>query len=227
MIVGAHWDTVKDSPGVNDNGSGMVALLEIARIVMEYKEKDQMHSVIFVAFDKEETGCQGSHAFVNNFVVPKLVEDFKSVIVGIYNLDTLLNYSERHGSQDIPETWRNLDPDFARDFEGNGRKGDFILTVGRNVEGDTKLAGLFQKHLKGYTSHHLKINEFGKVLPEYDLLETHIDLWRSDHVRFWYHHQNIDSSSAITPFSFNGLLITDTAYNRGYMKNCYHKAALK
>ena len=30
-IVVAHWDTVLDSPGFNDNGSGVAALLEIAR----------------------------------------------------------------------------------------------------------------------------------------------------------------------------------------------------
>ena len=30
-VVVAHWDTVETSPGFNDNGSGMAALLEIAR----------------------------------------------------------------------------------------------------------------------------------------------------------------------------------------------------
>ena len=30
-IVVAHWDTVLNSPGFDDNGSGLSALLEIAR----------------------------------------------------------------------------------------------------------------------------------------------------------------------------------------------------
>ena len=36
-IVAAHWDTVLDSPGFNDNGSGVSALLEIARALGQSK----------------------------------------------------------------------------------------------------------------------------------------------------------------------------------------------
>ena len=35
IIVGAHYDTVFGSPGANDNGSGIAALLEIARLVID------------------------------------------------------------------------------------------------------------------------------------------------------------------------------------------------
>ena len=28
-LVGAHWDTVESSPGYYDNGSGVVAMLEV------------------------------------------------------------------------------------------------------------------------------------------------------------------------------------------------------
>src|SRR5438445_641287 len=33
ILVGAHYDTVRSSPGVDDNASGVVALLETARIL--------------------------------------------------------------------------------------------------------------------------------------------------------------------------------------------------
>src|SRR3954463_8160595 len=33
FVVGAHYDTHKDSPGANDNGSGIAALLDLARAV--------------------------------------------------------------------------------------------------------------------------------------------------------------------------------------------------
>jgi Zn-dependent M28 family amino/carboxypeptidase len=33
VLIGAHYDTVKDSPGANDNASGVAALLEIAQLV--------------------------------------------------------------------------------------------------------------------------------------------------------------------------------------------------
>src|SRR3954452_12182943 len=32
FLVGAHYDTHKDSPGANDNGSAIAALLELARV---------------------------------------------------------------------------------------------------------------------------------------------------------------------------------------------------
>ena len=40
-IVAAHWDTVSDSPGFDDNGSGMAALLEIARVLGNFKSTFQ------------------------------------------------------------------------------------------------------------------------------------------------------------------------------------------
>ena len=33
LLIGAHYDSVSGSPGANDNGSGVAALLEIARLV--------------------------------------------------------------------------------------------------------------------------------------------------------------------------------------------------
>ncbi len=33
IVVGAHWDTYGVSPGYNDNGSGVAAILEAARVL--------------------------------------------------------------------------------------------------------------------------------------------------------------------------------------------------
>jgi Zn-dependent M28 family amino/carboxypeptidase len=33
IIVGSHWDSVSNSPGYNDNGSGMAALLVLMLIL--------------------------------------------------------------------------------------------------------------------------------------------------------------------------------------------------
>ena len=35
IIIGAHYDSVDESPGANDNGSGVVATLQIARIIKD------------------------------------------------------------------------------------------------------------------------------------------------------------------------------------------------
>ena len=38
LVVGAHYDTVPGCPGANDNGSGVAAMLELARRVAGHRE---------------------------------------------------------------------------------------------------------------------------------------------------------------------------------------------
>ena len=47
VVVGAHYDTVPGSPGANDNGSGVAALLSLARA---FAGEQQARTVRFVAF---------------------------------------------------------------------------------------------------------------------------------------------------------------------------------
>ena len=34
LVVGAHWDTVTNTGGLDDNGSGMAAMLELGRVII-------------------------------------------------------------------------------------------------------------------------------------------------------------------------------------------------
>lgn len=52
VLLGAHYDTVETSPGIDDNGSGIIATLEVARILSNRGPLN--HTVIFTAFDLEE-----------------------------------------------------------------------------------------------------------------------------------------------------------------------------
>ena len=90
------------SPGTNDNGSGVVATLEVARILANH---NTTNTVIFAFFDKEEIGCEGSKAFVREFVVPLIVGELGATIQGVYNLDTLLGFSSQPASQDMDPSW--------------------------------------------------------------------------------------------------------------------------
>ena len=47
IILGAHWDVVENTTGFNDNGSGMVALLEAIRVIMSAKCFEPAHTIIF------------------------------------------------------------------------------------------------------------------------------------------------------------------------------------
>ena len=53
IILGAHYDTVKNSIGIEDNASGSVAILEIARLLKVHRCKLDS-SVYFTFFDMEE-----------------------------------------------------------------------------------------------------------------------------------------------------------------------------
>lgn len=55
--LGAHYDSVADGPGANDNASGVTTLLEIART-------HRSPGLCVVAFGAEEVGLIGSAAFV-------------------------------------------------------------------------------------------------------------------------------------------------------------------
>src|SRR5690606_31892333 len=54
--------------GVNDNGSGTSAILEIARILKDIQTE---YSIKFIHFTAEELGLIGSQFYVQNTVVPQ------------------------------------------------------------------------------------------------------------------------------------------------------------
>ena len=57
MIIGAHWDTMDKTDGYNDNGSGVAAVLEVARQIVESHCRPK-NTIIFATFDLEEMGGQ-------------------------------------------------------------------------------------------------------------------------------------------------------------------------
>ncbi len=61
VMVGAHLDSVHDGPGINDNGSGSAAVLEIARLLAS---PDQPGSFRFALWAGEEFGLYGSRDYV-------------------------------------------------------------------------------------------------------------------------------------------------------------------
>jgi Peptidase family M28 len=61
IVVGAHHDTVRDSPGADDNTASVAALLELARVLAPYRF-DQ--TILLAAFDMEEIHYFGSRALV-------------------------------------------------------------------------------------------------------------------------------------------------------------------
>jgi hypothetical protein len=63
IVVGAHLDSVGTGPGINDNGSGSSAILEIAEQISKMKLRNKVR---FVWFSAEESGLIGSQAYVDS-----------------------------------------------------------------------------------------------------------------------------------------------------------------
>jgi Zn-dependent M28 family amino/carboxypeptidase len=64
LVLGGHLDSVLDGPGINDNGSGVAALLEIARGFVE-AGVPQGWTVRIGLWGAEEFGSIGSRAYVD------------------------------------------------------------------------------------------------------------------------------------------------------------------
>ena len=63
VVVGAHLDSVGAGPGIQDNGSGSAALLEVAEQMAKVKPRNKVR---FAWWGAEESGLVGSTYYVNN-----------------------------------------------------------------------------------------------------------------------------------------------------------------
>lgn len=71
IVISAHYDHVGKTAtgeiyhGASDNASGVACLLALAKF---FKDYPQQYSLIFAAFDREESGLEGSFYFVNQAI---------------------------------------------------------------------------------------------------------------------------------------------------------------
>ena len=86
LIISAHYDSAEDSVGANDNGSGVAAVLELARIL---KDTEMPYNIKFILFSGEEKYMLGSRWYVGN-----LTEDVQKQIIGVINIDTIAEKSD-------------------------------------------------------------------------------------------------------------------------------------
>lgn len=61
VMVGAHLDSVNEGPGINDNGSGVAAILETAVQMAKVKPRNKLR---FALWGAEESGLVGSTNYV-------------------------------------------------------------------------------------------------------------------------------------------------------------------
>ncbi len=117
VLVGAHYDSVIGSPGANDNGSGVAALLELARLLAD---REFPRTVRFVAFVNEEPPFYYSPE-MGSLVNARAARDRGDRIQAMLALETIGHYSDRPGSQRYPFPLNLFYPDTANfiGFVGN------------------------------------------------------------------------------------------------------------
>jgi Zn-dependent M28 family amino/carboxypeptidase len=81
VMAGAHLDSVGAGPGINDNGSGSAAILEIAEQMTKVKPTNKVR---FALWGAEESGLVGS-----NFYVDSLSEADRAKIALYLNFDMI------------------------------------------------------------------------------------------------------------------------------------------
>lgn len=105
LLVGAHYDStgsdqsdgLAPAPGANDNGSGVAALIELARVL---SARPHRSAIMFVAFSAEEVGRRGSLSFIHDYLRPGGIE-----IRLMINLDSIGSPRDAQGNSD-PDTLR-------------------------------------------------------------------------------------------------------------------------
>lgn len=93
IIIGAHYDTVPDTPGANDNAAGVGILLEIAEALADNKNFN--HTIVFIAFDAEEHYLAGSSYYLQNVENPETIDfmiDIDSIGRGNFLVPTIWNH---------------------------------------------------------------------------------------------------------------------------------------
>jgi len=122
VVIGAHYDSVLGAPGANDNGSGVAAVLELARL---FKEQKLRRTIRFVLFVNEEPPYFQTYDMGSLVFAWKLRREHAR-ISAMLSLETIGYYSDQEGSQKYPPLLNLLYP----------KKGDFIGFVGNTESRD-------------------------------------------------------------------------------------------
>jgi hypothetical protein len=169
VIVDAHYDTVNNAPGADDNGSGTVGMMEIARLLSRYPAKKTLR---YIGFDMEEDGLRGSINYVSTGIPPS------EQIEGVFNFEMIGYYSDQPNTQEVPPGFDLLFPDATSQIVANQYRGDFITNVANT---DSAPLGLLfttaaQQYVPDLKVIPLVVFGNGQIAP---------DLLRSDHAPFW------------------------------------------
>ena len=165
IIAGAHFDAVVDSPGVDDNGTGVAAALELVRVLTGRRHERTVRVMFYTA---EEIGLIGARVYARDIAKPA-IDAGKETIVGMVSLEMLGYFSDEEGTQTSPI------PTIPGVFEPP-TVGDFIAVVG---------VAPHRAFITPFVQGMVRTEPTLKVLDTAFLPAPSRNLGRSDHAAFW------------------------------------------
>lgn len=160
-LVCAHYDSLPNTPGADDNASGLAVMLEVARFASETGA-----SVGFVAFNGEEHNLAGSRDFVEEHINN---QTSKIEFLVAHVLEMVGFTSSEKNSQTSPVCHMPLVPNVG-DFIGLAANHNSITEIKKVLK-----AARTMEHSPPVVSLRSYFG-FEKLIP---------DIYRSDHAPFW------------------------------------------
>lgn len=162
IVIGAHYDACGMQEGADDNASGVVGLLEIAR---QLKGKQFAHPIELVAYTLEEPPYFRTEN-MGSYIHAKSLADSKKTVYGMVSLEMIGYFKDDKKSQDYPIGLMRL-------FYGS--KGNYITLV--NKFGKGKFSRKFTTNFKHTNRIRSKKFNGPKMLPGVDFSD-HLNYWR-------------------------------------------------
>lgn len=161
LVVGAHYDVCGNQEGADDNASGIVGLLELARLL---KGKKLDKCIELVAYTLEEPPFFRTE-YMGSFIHAKSLKESNTEVIGMVCLEMIGYFNEAKHTQDYPIGFLKL-------FYGS--RGNYITVVNKFSKG--KGARKFTKRMDRFAQLPVKKFNSPKSL-------TGIDF--SDHLNYW------------------------------------------
>ncbi len=196
ILVSAHYDSVPDCKGADDNASGVAGVLETARLLVS---KHHDRTLVVACWDEEESGLIGSREYV-------VREKSKQSDLKMSYVYEMIGYkSDEPNSQQIPPGFEFLYPKQVEQIQKNQNRGDFILLV--YDEQSYEMLPNIMSHAQNQDLPLIKM----QVNDDLKNSDSIADLRRSDHAAFWDE-------------DYPAVMITDTANFRNPNYHCVNGA---
>lgn len=192
VLIGAHYDSVDDCLGADDNASGVAGTLEAARALIE--SGAHQRTLVAACWDEEERGLIGSIAYVD------AAKAAGTEFVTSYSLEMIGYYSQEPESQGVPQGFDNFFPEQTGELAEMDNRGDFIALISDTPS--RPFVEVFEATAADFDLRTVRL-EFDAMLMANPIL---LLVLRSDHAAFWLQ-------------GYPAMMVTDTA---NFRNNNYH-----